>query len=67
MAMTLEEAQQSIDQLVQQEGALHALVTQLQARATASNEEHKQIHAQLVRTQGSSHKQTQGEERGNPG
>ena len=52
MAMTLEQAQQSIDQLIQQVTALHALVTQLQARATTSDEEHKRMHLELVRTQG---------------
>ena len=50
--MTLEKAHRFIDTLVQQMGALHALVTQLQARATASDEEHNQMHAELVRIQG---------------
>ena len=52
MTMTLEQAQQSIDTLNQQVGALHNLVTQLQTRAIASDEEHKQMHTELVKTQG---------------
>ena len=52
MTMTLEQAQQSFDTLNQQVGALHNLVTQLQTRAFASDEEHKQMHTELVKTQG---------------
>ena len=52
MTMTLEQAQQFMDTLSQQVGALHNLVTQLQTRAIASDEEHEQMHTELVRTQG---------------
>ena len=50
MTMTLEQAQQSIDTLIQQVGALHNLVTKLQTRAVASDEEHKQMHTELIKT-----------------
>ena len=51
MAMTLDQDQQFIEQLIKQVSQLHALVTQLTARSTSADEEHKQMHADLVRTQ----------------
>ena len=45
MAYTLEQATQLIDQLNQQ-------VNQLMTRATSADEEHKQMHMELVKTQG---------------
>ena len=49
--MTLEQAAQLIDQLAQQFNQLHAQVTQLTARSISADDEHKQVHAELVRTQ----------------
>ena len=51
MAMTLDQAQQSIFQLEQQVNQHHVLVTQLTARSTSADEEYKQIHAEFVRIQ----------------
>ena len=51
MAMTLEQADQLIDQLLQQVNQLNTQVTQLTTRSTSADEEHKQVHAELVRTQ----------------
>ena len=51
MLMTLDQAQQAIDQLTHQVNQLGALVIQLTARSTSADEEHKQMHAELVRTQ----------------
>ena len=45
MAFTLEAAAQMIDHLTQQ-------VNQLMTRATSADEEHKQMHMELVKTQG---------------
>ena len=52
MTMTLEQAIQMIDHLVQQVNLLNNQVTQLTTRATSADEEHKQMHAELRRTQG---------------
>ena len=52
MTMTLEQAIQMIDQLAQQVNLLNNQVTQLTTRATSADEEHKQMHTELVKTQG---------------
>ena len=49
--MTPDTAQQAFDNLTQQVHALNAQVTQLTTRSTAADEEHRQMHAELVRTQ----------------
>ena len=51
MVLTLEQAAQLVDQLAQQVHQLNTQVTQLTTRSTSGDEEHKQVHAELVRTQ----------------